>query len=168
MASILCYGTVSAATPIDQDSLDRIRSCIRALTEPQKHADIFLKQCREVFIDVLKERRLASEIIKRNEMPKAQVDDCICIRQLKPRATLGEFGLEDDEDVGKAVGNDALGNDAFSTKLNRVFQLTGFSDPVYGEAYVTVHQYDIVLDILIVNQTNKTLQNLSVELTTSG
>lgn len=55
-----------------------------------------------------------------------------------------------------------------STRLNRVFQLTGFSDPVYGEAYVTVHQYDIVLDILIINQTQRTLQNVVVELTTSG
>jgi len=41
------------------------------------------------------------------------------------------------------------------TKLNKVTQLTGFSDPVYAEAYVHVNQYDIVLDVLIVNQTSK-------------
>lgn len=40
-----------------------------------------------------------------------------------------------------------------SSKLNKVTQLTGFSDPVYAEAYVHVNQYDIVLDVLIVNQT---------------
>ena len=28
----------------------------------------------------------------------------------------------------------------------QVFQLSGFSDPVYVEAYVNVHQYDILLD----------------------
>jgi coatomer subunit beta len=39
------------------------------------------------------------------------------------------------------------------SKLNKVTQLTGFSDPVYAEAYVHVNQYDIVLDVLIVNQT---------------
>lgn len=39
------------------------------------------------------------------------------------------------------------------SKLNKVTQLTGFSDPVYAEAYVQVNQYDIVLDVLIVNQT---------------
>ena len=33
-----------------------------------------------------------------------------------------------------------------SSKLNKVTQLTGFSDPVYAEAYVHVNQYDIVLD----------------------
>lgn len=50
----------------------------------------------------------------------------------------------------------------------QVTQLTGFSDPVYAEAYVHVNQYDIVLDVLIVNQTNDTLQNLTLELATLG
>lgn len=44
---------------------------------------------------------------------------------------------------------------ASNSKLNKVTQLTGFSDPVYAEAYVHVNQYDIVLDVLIVNQTGK-------------
>ena len=47
-------------------------------------------------------------------------------------------------------------------------QLTGFSDPVYAEAYVNVNQYDIVLDVLIVNQTKDTLQNCTLELATLG
>lgn len=50
----------------------------------------------------------------------------------------------------------------------KVTQLTGFSDPVYAEAYVHVNQYDIVLDVLIVNQTNDTLQSLTLELATLG
>ena len=44
----------------------------------------------------------------------------------------------------------------------------GFSDPVYAEAYVTVHQYDIVLDVTIINRTQETLQNLCLELATMG
>ena len=50
----------------------------------------------------------------------------------------------------------------------KVAQLTGFSDPVYAEAYVNVNQYDIVLDLLIVNQTSDTLQNVTLELATLG
>ena len=46
--------------------------------------------------------------------------------------------------------------------------LAGFSDPVYAEAYVTVHQYDIVLDVTVINRTNETLQNLCLELATMG
>jgi len=49
-----------------------------------------------------------------------------------------------------------------------VTQLTGFSDPVYAEAYVNVNQYDIVLDVLVVNQTADTLQNCTLELATLG
>ncbi len=44
----------------------------------------------------------------------------------------------------------------------------GFSDPVYAEAYVTVHQYDIVLDVTVINRTAETLQNLCLELATMG
>lgn len=72
------------------------------------------------------------------------------------------------------------------SKLNHIVQLTGFSDPVYAEAVVNVHQYDILmgrqylfvlyqptyhdehLDVLIVNQTSETLQNLTVEFATLG
>lgn len=52
--------------------------------------------------------------------------------------------------------------------LNRIIQLTGFSDPVYAEAYVTVHQYDIVLDVMVINRTQSTMQNLCLELATMG
>lgn len=55
-----------------------------------------------------------------------------------------------------------------NNKLNKVTQLTGFSDPVYAEAYVHVNQYDIVLDVLVVNQTSDTLQNCTLELATLG
>ena len=41
--------------------------------------------------------------------------------------------------------------------LSRFLQPTSFSDPVNVEAYVTVHQYDIVLDVLVVNCTTKML-----------
>ena len=56
----------------------------------------------------------------------------------------------------------------FSARLNRITQLTGFSDPVYAEAVVTVHDYDVVLDLMLINQTDTTLQNLTLELSTVG
>jgi hypothetical protein len=33
----------------------------------------------------------------------------------------------------------------YSAKLERIVQLTGFSDPIYAEADINVHQYDITL-----------------------
>lgn len=35
--------------------------------------------------------------------------------------------------------------DDFVSKLSRIVQLTGFSDPVYAEAVVTIQQFDILL-----------------------
>ena len=55
--------------------------------------------------------------------------------------------------AGNAVNAPDVQNILSASKLNKVTQLTGFSDPVYAEAYVHVNQYDIVLDVLIVNQT---------------
>jgi coatomer subunit beta len=47
-------------------------------------------------------------------------------------------------DLNRATGRDAPKSDAGS-KLSHIVPLTGYSDPVYVEAYVNVHQYDIVM-----------------------
>mmetsp|Transcript_123467 Transcript_123467/g.214100 ORF Transcript_123467/g.214100 Transcript_123467/m.214100 type:complete len:262 (-) Transcript_123467:271-1056(-) len=57
---------------------------------------------------------------------------------------------------------------AFVYRLDRVMQLTGLSDAVYAEATVTVNQFDISVDLLIVNQSSSVMQNLTVELATVG
>lgn len=97
---------------------------------------------------------------------EVQADDLINFRALR---TSEEADVSDDFDtmLSKATGS-ADSKKADQSKLNRVFQLSGFSDPVYAEAYVHVHQYDILLDVIIVNQTPDTLQNLTLELATLG
>ncbi|KAK9870957.1 hypothetical protein WA026_009919 [Henosepilachna vigintioctopunctata] len=68
--------------------------------------------------------------------------------------------------AGGRIGGSETG--ASTNKLNKFTQLTDLSDQVYAEAYLHVNQYDIVLDVLIVNQTNDTLQNCTLELATLG
>lgn len=51
---------------------------------------------------------------------------------------------------------------------SKVYQLTGFSDPIYAEAFVEVHHYDILLKIVLMNRTSKTLSNINFELLTQG
>ena len=77
-----------------------------------------------------------------------------------------EVDLMDADDIGRAIGTEGGSLDA--SKLKHVYQLTGFSDPVYAEASVTVHDYDIVLEMLVINRTPNTLTNLTVELATMG
>lgn len=172
MISIIRVGqSPFVKAPIDEDSVDRIMSCIRALAEFAEKKDIetvFLEDTRKAFramVQVEEKKRAAKEADEKAKSA-VQVDDVVSIRQLTKKAA-GDGSDEFDLDLEKATGGDAAAED-LSSKLSRVVQLTGFSDPVYAEAYVKVHQFDIVLDVLLVNQTSETLQNLSVEFATLG
>jgi coatomer subunit beta len=70
--------------------------------------------------------------------------------------------------LSKANVNGTAELDDLSSKLSRIVQLTGFSDPVYAEAFVKVNKFDIILSVLLVNQTTETLQNLALEFATLG
>ncbi len=68
-----------------------------------------------------------------------------------------------------AVGGDhGVPSAASGSLLSRVIQLTGFSDEIYGETYVTINHSDIILDIMLVSQVDRTLQGVTVDLSTSG
>lgn len=172
MISIIRVGQshfVKAA--IDEDSVDRIMSCVRSLAEFAQKRDletVFLDDTRKAFremVHVEESKRAAKEAVEKAKSA-VQVDDVVGIRQLAKK-TAGDGSDEVEIDLEKATGGDTATED-LSSKLSRVVQLTGFSDPVYAEAYVKVHQFDIVLDVLLVNQTSETLQNLSVEFATLG
>ena len=86
---------------------------------------------------------------------RQQADELISFRMLKGKAQVGQIDLDDDEgqsEMSKALGQAVQAED-LSYRLSRITQLTGLADPVYAEAFVTVHQYDIVLDVLVINQT---------------
>lgn len=98
----------------------------------------------------------------------AAVDDALSIRLLKPnRGVGGDDGL-DDESADAARAAAAAVADSFSERLKRIHQLTGFADPVYCEAFVRVHEYDIVLELTLLNRTDATMTNVTVELSTMG
>jgi len=104
---------------------------------------------------------------KEAEPPVTQADDMIHFRQLKSLAVnAGDVDLDDGGDLERATGFDK--SSTLAEELSHCFPLSGFADPVYAEANVTVHDYDIVLKILIINRTPNTLADLSVELSTMG
>ncbi|KAI4761666.1 Coatomer, beta subunit [Aureobasidium sp. EXF-3400] len=157
--------------PIDEDSIDRIMSCVRSLAEFAQKRELenaFLDDTRKAFRDMVnvEEKKRAEKDAQSKAKNAIQVDDVVSIRQLSKKNAVD--GAEEIQlDLEKATGGDSATED-LSSKLSRVVQLTGFSDPVYAEAYVQVHQFDIILDVLLVNQTQDTLQNLSVEFATLG
>ena len=158
---------------VSADCTDRLTQCCRILLDPKVRAKMeksFLKSCRAAFTNMIISQRAVKS--KASDLEKKQVssqaDDLIQFRQLRSQAVQGgiEVDLMDADDISRAIGEDGAGADG--SKLTHVYQLTGYSDPVYAEASVTVHDYDIVIDMLIINRTPNTLTNLTVELATMG
>jgi len=135
-----------------------------------KLAPTFLASCHDAFSSLVAQQKLlkskASELEKKGRA--SQADDLIQFRQLRSQAVQGgiEVELMDADDISRAIGTEGTGNEG--SRLKHVYQLTGYSDPVYAEASVTVHDYDIVLEMTIMNRTPNTLTNLTVELATMG
>ncbi|KAI9734894.1 MAG: coatomer subunit beta [Cirrosporium novae-zelandiae] len=155
--------------PIDEDSIDRIMTCVRSLAEFEQRTGLetaYLEDTRAALRKMinLNDKERAAQDAAEKAKSAIQVDDVVLIRQLAKKNGDGDNEIE--LDLEKATGGDSAVEDL--SKLSKVVQLTGFSDPVYAEAYVKVHQFDIVLDVLLVNQTTETLQNLSVEFATLG
>jgi coatomer subunit beta len=176
MTSIIRIGQSQfASVPIDEDAQERITNCLQSLAgfgtvqEKTPIKEIFLHDTQAAFSKMVahEEKKAAERKAKDSKAVAVQADDLISFRQFSKKNRAGDAD-EYEMDLTKATGAVEAAKDDFISKLNRVVQLTGFSDPVYAEAYVHVHQFDIFLDVLIVNQTNETLQNLSVEFATLG
>ncbi|KAJ3436583.1 coatomer subunit beta [Anaeramoeba flamelloides] len=183
---------------IDSDTEARIFTCLKVLGDPDSEINkIWLYECRNSLTTIIKEQRESSLNRRKNEglvedsqtKIKNKVDDVINIRQLTSNnlendrvlkmedseedlknliASEVDLNKEDDDDDDD---DDSSGSSIFFGKkdgLNQIYQLTGFSDPVYAEAVMIVDGFDLYIDALIKNQTSYTLQNLSLELFTLG
>ncbi|KAI0830758.1 coatomer protein [Trametes gibbosa] len=172
MASVIRVGQSKFVTvPIDEDSSERIMNCIQTLSEleaqPAVH-EIFLKDTKGAYSKMVAAQEKKAAEKRESEKAKAaivQVDDLLSFRQFSKKAV--DDALDDSEDVNRATGAGEATED-FLSNLSRISQLTGFSDPIYAEAYVKVHGFDILLDVLLVNQTADTLQNLCLDFATLG
>ena len=166
------------------DSLERITLCCRLLLDPHTPPSLkasFLNESKASFALYLAAAKKNKESSGSGSggsqaekdaaaPPRVQADDLINFRQLRRKGATGgaELDFYDGDDLSKAAGSGNGAGDLFASHLNHVYQLSGFADPVYAEACVTVHDYDIVLEILVVNRTPNTLTNLTVELATMG
>ncbi|KAH9897960.1 coatomer protein [Cubamyces lactineus] len=172
MASVIRVGQSKFVTvPIDEDSSERIMNCIQTLseleTQPAVH-EIFLKNTKAAYSKMVAAQEKKAAEKQESEKAKAaivQVDDLLTFRQFSKKAA--DDVIDDSEDVNRATGAGEVTED-FLSNLSRISQLTGFSDPIYAEAYVKVHGFDILLDVLLVNQTADTLQNLCLDFATLG
>jgi coatomer subunit beta len=142
MVSILRVGQSEfVKEQIDEDTVDRIMSCFRSLSESRKELeDTFLEDSKTAFrnmVDVADKKREDLASLEKSKSA-IQIDDAVKIRQLTKRTVDGaeEMGL----DLEKATGGDAATED-LTSKLSRVVQLTGFSGEFFKLCFVMLIQY---------------------------
>jgi coatomer subunit beta len=153
-------------TKMDQDTVEHTKRCLKIILT-QKGENILVSESANVFNEILKEREAREkEILAEEERKRTRVraDTVLSLSILHAKETDSEF-IDEDETISRATENTSKSS---ASELSRVIQLTGFSDPVYAEAKITIHQFDILLDVLLVNQTADTLTNLTLELATVG
>lgn len=158
---------------VHADCMDRLGLCCRLLLDPSlrtRLAPVLIDLSRDAYSALAAKQKAAkSKLLEAAKKGKASSpDDLIQFRQLRALAVQGglEVDLMDADDISRALGQDGANVD--DGKLRHIYQLTGYSDPVYAEASLTVHDYDIIVDMLVINRTPNTLTNLTVELATMG
>ena len=101
----------SAKNPIDEDSIDRIMSCVRSLSEFEQRKEleeVFLQDTRKAFRTMVQteEKKRAAKEADEKAKSAVQVDDVINIRQLAKKTTTD--GADEIElDLEKATGGDS-------------------------------------------------------------
>lgn len=180
-------------TSINEDDFERVSVCLLVLSQVNQTSPEIEQLMNQIFAS--ETRRSLNAMIDASEVEReeakekkvttvkkyVEADDHLTFTQLLSKHQEmfeNQFEVSLSQAIGGAAGATATSStfgkvstisDLLSaSKLSKVTQLTGFSDPVYAECYVNVNQFDICLDVLIVNQTNDTLQNCTLELSTMG
>lgn len=174
---------------ISEDDYERIAYCLVVLSQmstenaiSESMRDIFVAEMRKCLDIMLNSAR--KDVETSDDEAKIQlidVDDHLNFSQLLGKSQEmfeNQFELSLSQAISGNLGATATSstysksshasNLLLASKLSKVTQLTGFSDPIYAECYVNVNQYDICLDVLVVNQTSDVLQNCTLELSTLG
>ena len=92
----------------------------------------------------------------------------VVFRQLKPRgSSLFELDVEDEE-IAESKDEEPNKSTELISKLKTLVQLTGYFDPIYAETFVTVKNYDVFFEILLVNIGTVNLLNVQMEFTSKA
>eukprot|EP00917_Polyrhabdina_sp_WS-2016_P022219 GHVP01048253.1.p1 GENE.GHVP01048253.1~~GHVP01048253.1.p1 ORF type:complete len:983 (-),score=191.30 GHVP01048253.1:3180-6128(-) len=117
-----------------------------------------------------------------NDIASLFPQDCIRFRQLKPSRGLvfdgidsgGDLRVLDDEEstfelpFQMKLAGDNVNNFHFQERIQKSVGLTGLADNIYVEAFMRVHHFNVILELLLCNRTNETLENVTAELFTTG
>lgn len=159
---------------LNSDSMERMATCIRILSTINRDSrkSLFINS-KEIFGKAW-ERKLLSERDDERDAKSCTNDK----REIILPGSEIEFQVFDmkkneqntkkqkDQDLCKFIQSED--ENTLTSRLDRVFQLTGFSDAIFAEAYVDIDGLDVILDIILVNQGEDTLRNICLEFISSG
>ncbi|CAL9731290.1 coatomer subunit beta [Monosporozyma unispora] len=183
LVSIVRYGQSSLAEKkIDEDSEERLLTGISIMMDENNDKEsakenellnlVFLDATKSSFkqqISLAKSKK-QKKSIKNMSKNATTIERAISFRQLSDSNSVGADKDSIQQDLELAIKGESAVSSQSSSKspLKKIVPLTGFSDPVYAEAYITNNQFDVVLDVLLVNQTKETLKNLHIQFATLG
>ncbi|KAI9298244.1 coatomer protein [Neoconidiobolus thromboides FSU 785] len=172
MTSILRLGQSQfTISPIDNDNYDRVLENLKMLSGFNSYPELQLaysEDSQKAYKNLLnlQKEKVSENKDQQKKKNKIEVDDKVTFRFFENKNSLNNNN-EYELDLTKATG-ELEAKESYVTKLDRIISLSGFSDAIYCEAVIEVHQFDILLDILMVNMTDETLQNVSLEFATLG
>lgn len=168
--SVLRSGRASKTSLlIDEGTTERITSCINAICF-RTPAYVWLESSQLAFDDLVraKDQQRENAAMQKAKSLQSPVEEVVDFRLLRSRRA--NVALDGDVDLDQLALTSATSGAANSSgfQLSRIVQLTGMSDAVYAEAHINVQQFDIIIDVLVINTTSDTLQNLTLEIATMG
>lgn len=152
----------------DKDNIARMQVCLRILTQSKgagtltEMQGVLIQFGRAIFGEFLKShsKLLPSNRARLNEqmtenMIMTQPDERIQFRQLKGKsaAETGDFDITEELGSGGVQSSADFMSELQNENEQKIYQLTGYSDPIYAEAIAEVHHYDILLKIILINRT---------------
>lgn len=145
---------------LNDDAFDRIYSCINILVqgspeEQQKFLSAPLKAFKSLVTH--NQEVKAGQTASATEKHATRIETPVKFRLFSSLQTALEKPKPKTQKATSSL-----------SQLKQVTQLTGYSDPVYAEALMSISQLDIVLNVMLFNQTSETLEDLKVEFCTTG
>ncbi|KAJ5072027.1 coatomer subunit beta [Anaeramoeba ignava] len=165
---------------IDPDSEQKIFLNIKILGDPKNEiTKILLEDCRNSLSKMIKAQQEGdgdhlNDAMSEKFNIESQPDDLIVFNIFQKNRISEKLHFENQDQSLKSVldfqndekpeGSDISDVLLKEGKFNKVFPLTGFSDPIFVEAILNINLYDLMIDFYIKNLTESTFQNMTLEL----
>ncbi|KAK8803704.1 hypothetical protein WA158_001398 [Blastocystis sp. Blastoise] len=150
---------------IDQITKKRIEYSINILLNKKYReliTDVLLTKGKEAFEKLINNQKSVEETKVKKEKVYS-IEDTIIFRQLRDKSSLGlMLDLDDQNSLQQAT---EFGKTMeYGEKLQYIYQLTGYGDNVYCEAFVYMQEFDIIMEITCTNKSSQTLNDFNIEL----